>query len=575
MNNKYKIISTISLIGAITITILLVFKVINYKSSSESLEVNLTDLTYTSGDIKSYEISDFNTFLTDYNNGTLPKIYITKFLFDGVSMYKPYDLDDFIESGNETEVDVLEITTININTTGSIKLSGELKGGMIAVNTNNVTKDINLLLNGVNIDTDSKKVPVIYVYNKDINYTNSKVTINALNNTNNYLEGGKLKKVSLIPNDKLTDYTSKYNSDNKNNYEKYTNYYGIYSENEINNILFATVTADDEDLSDGDPYYFYKASGAISSDIDLYFEGEGYLEVTSKNKEGIETKGNLSFQGGSGDYVINAEDDCLNTTTDNKENSNARNNLTIDVNSLKAIVSNDADEGDAIDSNGELIINGGIIMAIAKPGGDAGIDSENGTYINGGTIIATGDMYDKINESSNQRFIVLSFGNRPIENDIITLLDSSDNVVFAYQTDRTYSNLVYSSSILTDATYTLYKNGTINGTLENGLYNNVTSYEKGTQLAYSSNTGNLGGRQQGMPSSNIINDNNPKEKPSNDNAQGNIPKERPNDSDNMLPPDQNERPSSEMPNNNAAATNKDFTLNGIANLFSGIATYQE
>lgn len=59
-----------------------------------------------------------------------------------------------------------------------------------------------------------------------------------------------------------------------------------------------------KNLKEGDHLYFYKASGAISSDIDLYFEGEGYLEVNSKNKEDIETKGNLTLSGGTGDYVI-------------------------------------------------------------------------------------------------------------------------------------------------------------------------------------------------------------------------------------------------------------------------------
>ena len=36
---------------------------------------------------------------------------------------------------------------------------------------------------------------------------------------------------------------------NKKNYEKYTNYYGIYKEDELDNILFATVTADNEDFT--------------------------------------------------------------------------------------------------------------------------------------------------------------------------------------------------------------------------------------------------------------------------------------------------------------------------------------
>jgi hypothetical protein len=103
----------------------------------------------------------------------------------------------------------------------------------------------------------------------------------------------------------------------------------------------------------------------------------------------------------------------LNTTTKSSSSESARNTLSIDVNSLTAIVDSgeDADEGDAIDSNGTLTINGGTILAIAHPGQDAGLDSEKGTYINGGTIIATGDMLDSISNESKQNFITLNFQN--------------------------------------------------------------------------------------------------------------------------------------------------------------------
>ena len=56
------------------------------------------------------------------------------------------------------------------------------------------------------IDTDSKKAPAIYVYNKDKNYTDCIVTIKTAKNSKNYIEGGKLKKVSLIPSDKLSEF---------------------------------------------------------------------------------------------------------------------------------------------------------------------------------------------------------------------------------------------------------------------------------------------------------------------------------------------------------------------------------
>ena len=595
MKKKYKILSCIILCLIVLVSACLIYIFMNKdKTNTKTIKVDITNLTYTvdgaTENIKTYKLDDYDTFVSDFNNNKLPDIYVTYFLFDGAGAYKTYDLDDFIESGNDLDVDTLESTVINIKSSANYELSGELKGGMIAVNTNDLDGDINLILNNVKIDTDSKKIPAIYVYNKDITYDKYKVTITAKENTKNYIEGGKLKKVSLIAKEELSNYTNNYSGESSTWYGKYTNYYGVYSKSEINKVLFATVTADREDLADGDPYYYYKASGAISSDIDLTFDGKGYLEVTSKNKEGIESKGNLSFTGGYGDYVISSQDDCLNTTTDSTENKNAHNDLTINVNSLTAIVSLDADEGDAIDSNGILTINGGTIIALAKPGQDAGLDSVNGTYINGGTVIATGDMYDQINSDSKQNFIVLSFASQIKEKGIIALLDSNEELKFAFETDRSYKTLVFSSKDLSVGTYALYKDGSISGTSNNGLYLSG-SYEKGTILGYSSTGmqggpgGMMGGRNNGNdrmtpPDQNEKSNNSqmtPPEKPDGNNM--------PNQNDNnnqMTPPEkidgdnQNKEFANHMENNtNANPTNKDFTINGISNMFSGIGEFKE
>ena len=457
------------------------------KADSEKVYVDLDNLTCGAAENNYVGITEYTSleeFLAVYKANNLPDIYITNFLFDGVSSVKTPDLDDFIENGsNDTKIKTLEITVINVNMTGDIEFSGEIKGAMIGVDTNNKKGNINLILNNVTLDTDSKKAPAIYVYNKDKNYTDCKVTINALKGTKNYLEGGKLKKVSLLGSDELSKYTSYYSGDSLNNYNNYTAYYGIYTSEEISNILFATVTADNEDLQDGDPYYFYKASGAISSDIDLYFQGEGYLKVTSKNKEGIETKGNLTFSGGTGDYEIIAEDDCLNTTTAN--GNNVRNDLTIDVNSLLAMVSEDADEGDAIDSNGKLIINGGTIYAIAHPSSpDAGLDSGNGTYINGGVVIASGNMVDEISSDSKQKYLYANFNQQISAGTLIVIKDQNDEIITAFKTDRTIGNLVYSSPKLNYQSYKVYTGGEIDGEETNGLYTTINSYTDGSEISY-------------------------------------------------------------------------------------------
>lgn len=462
--------------------------IINVKAEN-TMYVNIENNKISDDGIVYKNIEKYDTlekFLEDYNSNKLPKIYLTSFLFDGVSSVKSPDLDDFIENNsNDTKINTLKINVLNINTSANIELTGTSKKMMIGVNTNNIKGNINIILNNVNIDTDTKKAPVIYVYNKDRNYTDCKVIIKTKKNTKNYLEGGKLKKVSLIPSDNLNDYKKYYSNDELNNYEKYSSYYGIYTKEELKNILFAPVTADEEGLKDSDPYVFYKASGAISSDIDLYFEGEGYLKVTSKNKEGIETKGNLSFDGGTGDYEINAHDDCLNTTTSNNTDGNVRNKLTIDVKSLVAIVNDDADEGDAIDSNGELIINGGNIYAFAhSKSPDAGLDSENGTYINGGTIIATGNMIDRISQESDQKYIYASFKTKIEKNTLIVIENQNNEIIAAFKTEKDITSLFYSTEDLKYDSYKIFTGGTIDGKETNGLYTKINNYTTGNEIEY-------------------------------------------------------------------------------------------
>lgn len=462
----------------------------NVYAKNKTFYINLEENTI-STDTKNYnEIKKYDSlddFLIDYKNNNLPEIYITSFLFDGVSTVKSPDLDDFIDNNsNDIDIKTLKINALNINTTGDIELTGKSSGMMIAVNTNSIKGEINLILNNVNIDTDSKKTPAIYVYNKDINYTDAIVTIKTKKETKNYIEGGKFKKVSLVPSDDLDSYKTYYSGETLSNYEKYSTYYGIYTKEEIKNILFATVNADREDLQDGDPYAFYKASGAISSDIDLYFSGEGYLSVISKNKEGIETKGNLTFSGGTGDYEISAKDDCLNTTTSNNATKNARNSIVIDVNSLIAIVNDDGDEGDAIDSNGTLTINGGNIYAFAhSKSGDSGLDSEDGTFINGGRIIATGNMADTVSSESKQKYIYVNLNSTVEKDTLIVIKDQNDKIIMAFKTNKDIQTLFYSSDNLDYENFKIYTGGTIDGDYENGLYTNINSYEEGNELTYS------------------------------------------------------------------------------------------
>ena len=165
--------------------------------------------------------------------------------------------------------------------------------------------------------------------------------------------------------------------------------------------------------------------------------------------------------------------------------------MVIDVNSLIAYVSADADEGDAIDSNGTLTINGGTIIAIAHPTSpDAGLDSGKGTYINGGTVIATGNMMDAISNESKQKYLYASFNT--IEADtLIVIKDQDDNIITAFKTDRSIQNILYSSADLDYESFKIYTGGTIDGEETNGLYTKINSYENGDEITYNSNANGM------------------------------------------------------------------------------------
>ena len=122
---------------------------INVDAKDKTIYVNLDDLSYSTNNKNYKSITEYKTleeFLEDYNNKGLPDIYITNFLYDGVSTVKILDLDDFIDNNsNDIDIDTLEIKVININTTGNIVFSGEVKGAMLGINTNDKKEDINII----------------------------------------------------------------------------------------------------------------------------------------------------------------------------------------------------------------------------------------------------------------------------------------------------------------------------------------------------------------------------------------------------------------------------------------------
>ena len=132
----------------------------------------------------------------------------------------------------------------------------------------------------------------------------------------------------------------------------------------------------------------WKTDGAFYSfqslEINAETKGTGILNITSKTFEGLDCELHMTINGG---YVnIFSQDDGINVNEDNVSV------FTLNGGHLTIFASLGA-EGDVIDSNGYIRINGGMIAGTSKSPSDELLDSENGTYISEtATVISGGSI---------------------------------------------------------------------------------------------------------------------------------------------------------------------------------------
>ena len=190
--------------------------------------------------------------------------------------------------------------------------------------------------------------------------------------------------------------------------------------------------------------------GALYSRMSMNIGGEGILRIEADN-EGLDSELHLTINGG--EIFIESGNDGINTNADGVSVT------TVNGGFLRIDVAGTTGEGDGIDSNGWLVINGGRVEAYACGSSmDSGIDSDMGIQINGGTVIATGNMLDRI-EDGGQTYAVFQFAQSQHEL-TWTLKDPWDSPVMECQTSNDFSNLLFSSPALTEGTYTLFSGDT-------------------------------------------------------------------------------------------------------------------
>lgn len=240
-----------------------------------------------------------------------------------------------------------------------------------------------------------------------------------------------------------------------------------------------------------------KVDGALysyqSMNISGQTAGTGVLNVIS-GYEGMNSELHLTLNSGS--VNIYSQDDGINVNEDGVSV------LTVNGGNLHICAGLGA-EGDGVDSNGFLVINGGTVISSANPGADSGLDSDCGSYINGGTVVSLGSTMDwaKADDTtdSTQPILNLQFADSQSAEEAIIVTDSNDTVVFAYdpekdevnrENNRTYSGAILSAPQLKiGESYRIYVGGDVTGTETAGVYDSttVTEFTGASQQVWSGN----------------------------------------------------------------------------------------
>ncbi len=127
-----------------------------------------------------------------------------------------------------------------------------------------------------------------------------------------------------------------------------------------------------------------KIDGAFYSYVSMNIESQeresGTLNITS-GFEGLNSELHLTINGGQ--INIYAQNDGINVNEDNVSV------FTMNDGTLHIFAGLGA-EGDGIDSNGYIVVNGGLIAGGTPSGADSLLDSDRGNTINGGEVITIG-----------------------------------------------------------------------------------------------------------------------------------------------------------------------------------------
>lgn len=370
------------------------------------------------------------------------------------AVYKANDIifylkDQGIEYGDGREADAhsqIEAdahTVVHITEPGTYELNGTLEAGQIFVDLGDGTKDeeeatVTIILR--NADITCTVAPAIFFYRTyecagDVDEENAVMDVDtATAGANLVLAEGSKNKV-----------------------------YGSYVAE-----IYESCELNEEGTEVIDSKRLHKYDGAVYSRRSMNVSGTGSLEVVAEN-EGICSEMHLTINGGNID--IKSGNDGINTSEDHISV------FTMNDGNLDIQVTGETGEGDGIDSNGWLIVNGGIVNSFAcETSMDSGIDADQGIYINGGVVVATGNMPAEI---ADGKLKAISFSSREKidPGKKYEVKNKAGNVVLETELKNVFTMLsVASEDIVAEDTYTLWLGDT---ELATGVSGSIEMFDPG------------------------------------------------------------------------------------------------
>lgn len=247
--------------------------------------------------------------------------------------------------------------------------------------------------------------------------------------------------------------------------------------------VFTMSCVDDTIHSNGDVTISGGTFTLASDDDGLHADGNllvsgGHIDI-SQCYEGLE---GTTITISEGTVNIVAQDDGINATdASGTKKSFGRPgvaNATCDITITGGTIIVNA-VGDGFDSNGNLNIEGGLVIINGPTNnGNAAFDYDGSSTITGGTLIAAGSsgMAQAPGGSSTQPVLSVTFSEAQATGTIVNLTDKNGNLIASFAPEKRFQNMVISSPLLkTGETYKLYS-GTAGSEIRiNGIAESVDS----------------------------------------------------------------------------------------------------